>query len=475
MRRLLAALALPLAGALVVLGCRAGPFAPPPWEQPPPAPIATPVVENERIHRSELPNGLRILVLEDHRLPAFVLGVAATRGAGIESAAEAGVAGFTAELMERGAGDRTALELAAVVDDLGAQLGVGADWDSLSAQVSGLSEDRDVLFDVLADVVLRPRFDADEVARVRSEQIAAHRQAADDPETLLGWHFAKTLYGGHRYGLPQSGTEESLAKLDAEAARAFHRRVFTPAASIVYATGDVDTEALLARLRETYGAWQGPPVPDLGPPPPVPGERRIVIVDRPDLGQAQLALGHEGIARNDPRRITVQLLNTALGAGGFSSRLMARIRAEEGLTYGIGSSFVQRHRPGPFVVSSFTRVPKVGELVQGALAELERIGREPPDAAELARVQSQRTGSFALALETSRAVVGALVDLEIYGLPRDSLDTYRARVRAVTPAETAAAARELIDPGRASIVVVGPAEAIRPQLESLGTVEVVAP
>jgi zinc protease len=464
-----------LALSLALLGCQGNPFAAHVWEQPPPAPLEASVVPEGRLHRSVLPNGLRVLILEDHRLPAFSLGIVATRGSGIESNDEAGVAALTAELMERGAGERSALELAEVVDDLGAQLGVGVDWDSFSAQVSGLSEDRDVLFDVLADVVLRPRFDADEVERVRSEKLAAYRQAADDPATLLGWHFASTLYAGHRYGVPQSGTEESIAKLDGDRARAFHRRVFTPAACIVYASGDVEPEALLARIRETYGSWQGPDVPVLGSPPPVPAARRIVIVDRPDLGQAQVAIGHGGIARNDERRLPVQLMNGALGAGGFSSRLMTRIRAEEGLTYGISSRFVQRHLPGPFVVSSFTRVPKVGELVRGALAELDRIRSEPPGAAELARVQSQRTGRFALSLETSGAVAGALVDLEVYGLPRDSLDTYRTRVRAVSPAETAAVATELIDPVRASIVVVGPAETIRPQLEELGTVEVVEP
>jgi zinc protease len=154
---------------------------------------------------------------------------------------------------------------------------------------------------------------------------------------------------------------------------------------------------------------------------------------------------------------------------------MARIRAEEGLTYGISSQFVQRHRAGPFAVFTFTRVPKVGEVVTGILEELERIRREPPTAEELARVQSQRSGQFALALETSSEVAAALVDLDVYGLPRDSLDSYRGRVRAVTPRDTAALARELIDPARASIVVVGPAELLRPQLEPFGTVEVTKP
>jgi len=465
-----------LALLLVSLGLACtSPWAKPVWERPPPLPVDAKVVQDDRVHREELPNGVRVLVLEDRRLPAFSLGVVIARGAGVEAPEEAGVAAYTAELMERGAGARMALELAGVVDALGASLQVGAGWDSIAAQVAGLSEDRDALFDVLADVVLRPRFDRDEAERVRSESLAALRQAADDPTTLLNWSFAKTLYAGHRYGLPEEGTQETVARLGADAARAFHRRVFVPGAAIVYASGDVEPEPLLARIRATYGAWQGPRPPDVGAPPPVPERRRVVVVDRPDLGQAQIGVGHDGVARSDPRRLPVQLLNSALGGGGFSSRLMARIRAEEGLTYGIYSQFVQRHRAGPFGVFTFTRVPKVGEVVTGILEELERVRREPPSEQELARVRSQRAGQFALALETSAEVAAALVELDVYGLPRDTLDTYRRRVRAVTVEETSAVARELIDPARSSIVVVGPAETLRAQLEPFGAVEVLAP
>jgi zinc protease len=474
MRRALAPLALLLAFACA--GSWPGlPFGKPIWERPPPPPRDDEVVEDGLLHRDELPNGVRVLVLEDHRMPAFALGVVIARGAGVETLEQAGLASHTVELMGRGAGGRTALELAGVVDSLGASLETASGWDSMSVRVSGLSEDLDELAGVLADVVLRPRFDADEAQRVRAEQLAALRAAADEPTTLLGWTFAKALYPTHRYGLPAEGTPETVARFRPEDARAFHRRLFVPGAAIVYASGDLDPAALLEKIRATYGPWQGPPPVDVGPPPLPPERRRVVVVDRPDLGQTQLGIGHGGVARTDPRRLAVQLMNSALGGGGFSSRLMAKIRAESGLTYGVSSQFVQRHQPGPFGVFTFTRVPKAGEVVRLILEELERIRREPPSAEELARVQSQRAGQFALALETSTEVAAALVELDVYGLPRDTLDTYRGRVRAVTPEEVAAVARELIDPERVSIVAVGPAEQLRPQLEPFGPVEVQKP
>ncbi len=150
-------------------------------------------------------------------------------------------------------------------------------------------------------------------------------------------------------------------------------------------------------------------------------------------------------------------------------------RSEAGLTYGVSSFFAMRRHPGPFGISTFTRVPEVRRAVDILIAELECIRTEPPDATELANAQSQSVGRFALGLETSRRVASSLVDLDIHGLPEDSLDTYRRRIRAVTGEDTARAAMERIHPDRVAIVVVGPAEALSTQLEGLGSIEVVQP
>jgi zinc protease len=463
-----------LCGALLA-GC--APFAKPAWELPPPPVRTGPVVDASRFQRAELANGLRVIVFEDARLPHLGLGVAVRRGAALEANGEAGLATFTAELMSRGAGPRRALELAQVVDDLGASLDASAGWDSMSVSVSGLSRDADTLFAVLADVVLRPRFDGDEGAKVRREILAGLEGQKDNPATLGRIAFSRALYDGHRFGLPAEGSPEAVAKLGAEAARAFHRRVFAADGAILFATGDVRFDDVLARAEAAFGGWPRGAAPALPPPPPspAPAAREVIVVDRPDLAQAQITIGHEGMARSDPERMAAILMNEILGGGGFSSRLMSRVRADAGLTYGVYSAFGMRRAPGPFLVSTSTRVPEARRTIDLVLAELERARSTGFSAEELAAVQRLATGSFVLGLETSSDVTEALVELDVQGLPADSLDTYRGRVMATSLEDLQRAARERLHPERAAIVVVGPAAALVPALEGLGTVRVEQP
>ena len=465
-----------LAALCLALGC-APLFARPAWERPPPPARDVPVVQPGAFDRAELPNGLRVLVLEDRRVPRVVLGLHVRRGEAALASDEAGLAGFTAELMERGAGSRDAVALAEAVDEIGASLGVWSGWDAMGVFVSGLSRDLDRLVEILADVVLRPRFEAGEAARARSEQLASLEKAKDDPATLAGWFTQRALYPGHRFGLPRGGTPETVRRLDARAARAFHARVFVPNDAVLSASGDVAADGFIARAREAFGAWQVGPVPDPGPPPPMPAPsvRRIVVVDRPDLVQARISIAHDGIARTDPDRIAVALMNSVIGGSGFSSRLTKSVRADAGLTYGIGSRFELRREPGPFVVSTFTRVSEARRVVDLVLAELVRARSQPPTEAELRDARSLAIGRFSLGLESSAAVMDSLVDLDVYGLPQDSLDTYRARVRATGAMDVARMARQHLHPERAAVVLVGPADLLAPQFEDLGEVTRLSP
>lgn len=464
-----------LAMTLVLVGCAPG-STHRSWEQPQPS--ATPsgsLVPSEKVTLSKLENGADVLVLEDHRLPRVVLGVTLRRGAGSVDRERAGLADFTAALMERGAGDRGALELARAVDEIGASFGVSAGWDSMRVAVSGLSRDLDRLLEILADATLRPRFESSEATKVVSEQRAALRKALEDPDVRARWEASALLYPEHRYGRPLSGTPASLEDLGVSKARDFHGHVFVPENAILSVSGDIDPADIRKRLERRFGDWKSESVASEAPesPAPTPEAMKIVVVDRPDLTQARILVAQGGLPRNSPDRIAAILVNSVLGGSGFSSRLMAKIRGVEGLVYGVSSGFAMRRRAGPFLISTSTRVAEAGRVVDLLLAEFDGIRQRPPTEAELARVKSFVTGRFALNLETSDAVVGSLVSLNVYDLPEDSLETYRSRVAAVDVESAARVARDVFHPGNVVIVVVGPAAELAPQLEPRGDVRVV--
>jgi len=451
---------------------------PPAWEREVPPPTEGAVVPEGALHRAQLANGITLIVLEDHRLPRLALGLELRRGAGSVPREQAGVGRLAAEVMQRGAGDRDALELARAVEEVGASLSVDVDWDSTGISLAGLSQDRDLLFEILEDVALRARFDPQEIEKARAEQQAALQASQDEPATVVQWKTLDVLYDGHRYGLPLMGAASTLAGLDPIEVQAYWRDRFVPRNTIFWAVGDLDPEAVVAEARRRFGGLPDAPVPPGTPPPPerTPQTRQVVVVDDPDLVQARIVFAHEGIARTNPDRLAVALMNDALGGSGFSSRLMQSVRADAGLTYGVGSGFSLRSQPGPFFVSTFTRVEEVRRVVDLLLEEMRAIqGDRPLDEAELTRFIRYNVGGFGLSLETSEAVLGSLVDLDVHGLPEDSLDTYRAHIRAIGVDEVAEAARTRLHPERAAIIVLGPADQLVPQLEGLGPISVVEP
>lgn len=465
--------------ALVLSAASCGHFEPrPAWEEPPPPPAVGPIVSAEDLHRTTLSNGIEILVLEDERLPRVALGLTLRRGAGSVDPKQAGVAALAAEVMQRGAGARDGLALAKVIEDAGASLSIGASWDATTVSLSGLSKDRALFEEILADVTLRPRFEAVEFEKARGEHLAGLAAAVDEPATLIRWHFLRALYDGHPYGLPEAGSPETVAALHVEDARAYWTDRFVPRNAIFWAVGDVDAAVFAREIEARFGGLPDR-VPGADTPPPparTPENRRIVIVDKPELVQAHILIGHEGIARSEPDRIPIDLMNDALGGSGFSSRLMKIVRGQEGLTYSVSSGFSLRRQPGPFQISTFTKVESVRRVVDLVLAEMDAIREaRPVDAEELAKFVSFSAGSFGLSLETSGAVLSSLVDLEVHGLPEDSLDTFRARVGEASLEAVRAAAKSRLYPERAAIVILGPVAALRPQLEGLGPIEVVAP
>jgi zinc protease len=436
-----------------------------------------PIVDAQQLQRFELSNGLTVLLLEDHRFPKISMGLSTRRGGATEPLSEAGVSSLMAEVMSNGAGERDSLALAEAVDGLGASLGVMPGWDSVTVYVSGLSRDKTELLAIFRDVVRAPRFEEHEIQRARSEQLAVIGRQQDDPAALVRLHFTDAMFPDHRYGISMMGTAESVSTLKGKHLKACYDRLFNARSGVLYVSGDFDAVQLRQDLETAFGDWrEGQVASAVAAPPAVfPEEQRIVVVDRPELVQSRIMLGHEGMSRSDDRRVVNGIMNGILGGNGFSSRLMRKIRSDEGLTYGVYSGVAMRRQPGAFQVSTFTRVSETRRVVDLILEGIRGMQDTPPDEEAVGKAKSFDIGRFALGLETTRAVMSSLGDLEVHDLPKDSLDTYRQRVRVLTEADVAAEAQRFLHPDRMVIVVVGPALKLVPQLESLGNVEVIAP
>lgn len=448
------------------------------------------------IRRTELPNGLTVLVGESHELPLVQLSLLLPVGASQDDDAEAGLATLTAESLLGGAGPYGAEALARAIESIGGRVDVAAGNDATVIGADFLAEDLDRAVDLLRLVVREPRFEADEVRRAREEQAAGVAETMENPRLAIERCFAAAVYGAHPYGRSVFGSRTTLARLDAEAVRRFHRRWYRPAGAMLTVVGDVDGAQAEALVRAAFGDWRacerqprgigallgrlvgrgascpdGPPAP---PPAPESGPARLVIVDKPDSTQTQIRLGTVSIPRNHPDLLPATVVNTVLG-GGFSSILMAELRIKRSLTYGAGSGFGARLVGGDFRIATFTKTETTTEATLLARTVLDDFRRAGPSEEALAKAKAYLRGQFPFSLETVGDVADRLVENAFYGLPEDHLTTYRGRVAAVTVADAHAVVRARMPPAaELTTVVLGPAAEIRGPLEAaLGPATVV--
>jgi len=440
------------------------------------------------IHRTDLPNGLTLLVGESHELPMVKLSILLPVGASHDEDDTAGLATLTADALLRGAGPYDATALARAIESIGGRIDAAAGNDATVIGAEFLADDLERAVQLLRLVVREPRFEADEIRRARDEQIAGIVETMENPQRAIERCFAAALYGRHPYGRSVYGSRRTLEKVDRDAVRRFHRRWYRPEGATLTIVGDVDAVAAEALARSAFGDWAAceQPAPGFGarlrrlvgmsdacpggapprPAPPEPGAARLIIVDKPDATQAQIRMGALSMARNDPDLVTAGVANTVLG-GGFSSILMAELRIKRSLTYGAGSGFAARLVGGDFRISTFTKTETTTEATLLARDVLADYLRDGPTEAELTKAKAYLRGQFPLSLETVAAVADRIVENEFYGLPPDELTTYRGRVAAVTRDAATAVAREHMPAASdLTIVVLGPASAIQAPLEA---------
>jgi len=422
--------------------------------------------------RHTLENGVRLILLPRHDVPLISFEALVRGGARLDPRAHAGLASVTAELLTRGAGERSAYAFADAVEGAGGSLEAGAHSEALVLHGQFLSHDRELMLELLADALQRARFEPGELERVRMRRIEFIKAAKDsEPQSLIGSYGRALLFGAHPYGQPIGGSEHSLAGIErADVLTYYDAEIGADRLTLVFA-GDFAPATLRQEVAQAFSGWRtaGGPLPPLPTPQRARG-RQVLLIDAPGSAQTYFWLANVGVARKFPQRAALEITNTAFG-GSFGSMLMQALRVRNGLTYAAGSSFRRGSVPGEFAISSFTQTQSTAQALDVALETLDTLKHEGAQAPALDSARSYILGQYPLNLETSTDWAGALAELDLFGLPGSYIEDFPDALRAVDEA----ASRQVIDCAfphseDLDIVLIGDAARIRAQAERFGHV-----
>ena len=419
-----------------------------------------------------LRNGLKLHAVPLPELPLVSIHLVVPCGAEADPVELAGLADLSAEMLTLGTLKRSSSQLAAEIDGIGAILSAYGGWNVTSLHLSGLSEDLERLLELLLEIHTEPAFAPEEFEQLKQRRIGQLIQQKDESAIIADEWFQQRLFRGTPYDHPTYGTLESLPKITVEDAKEFYRKRLGVPGSFLVLVGDLSGDRCFRWAEENF--------PSLAPTKPEVREfspsrssgMQTRIIDRPELTQSQIRLGHIGIPFAHPGYIPFEVMNYILGGGGFSSRLMQKIRSELGFTYGIHSSLEPRKYPGPFTISTFTPTDVTFSCVQEIRSVLQSFLEQGATAQEREEAVNFFTGSYPRRFETLSQIAQRIVQVELHGLGMEYLSSYPERVAGVSLEEISRSAREHIHPQDLLTVVVGRAENFQRSFESLGPVEV---
>ena len=412
-----------------------------------------------------LKNGLTVLLLEKHGVPLINVYALMKTGAAADPAGEEGLASVTAGLLRKGTKTHSAQQFAADLDYIGGtfEAEAGADFSSVSEEF--LTKDAERGLSLLADALLHPTFPQDEVDKLLAQALDGVKGAKDDPQQVLGLYYNGYLYGTHPYGRPAGGDEVSLQRIKRDAIMKFYETNYVPGNVLLAVAGEFKDAEMRKKLEDVFGAWAARSVKEGAIPAIAPVKsKRLLLVDKPDATQTYFALGNVGIARNDPDRVAIRVVNTVFG-GRFTSELNEALRVESGYTYGVSSFFDARRAPGPFGIFSFTKNETTTPAIDLALQVLQKLHKEGVTEEQLKSAKSYIKGQFPPNIETSRQLAQIIATHEFYGLGDDEINQLEARVDAVTPEIAKQVIQKHFPSESLVFVLIGKASAIGPAVE----------
>lgn len=445
-----------------------------------PSPGPAPVVHLGEHSSFTLSNGMRVIVVENHKLP--MVGVQVRFD--IPPFAQDKKTGFidmVGDLLTTGAGRRSKVSIDEAVDGLGASLHATSD----GVYANGLKKHLPKLLSIVGDVVKVPTFPEQELEKVRKRYASSIEQRKDDPDAIAEVVGRSVTFGRtHPYG--EVMTEKTLRAIGRKEVAAYHAKFFRPETGYLVFVGDITEKEAKELAKGTFGEWKPAPVSTitnedgsetidgigairpLKKPSTARGKRRVIIVDRPGAAQSIVHVAFPlNLEPKDVRTLNAQVMNTILGGGVFNARLMQNLREDKGWTYGAGSTLASDRFNGHFTAAFSIRTEVTDSAIIETMNELERMASTPVSREELDLAKSYMAGSFARSLEDPQTVARFALNTYLNGLQPDHYATYLKRLEAVTVQDVMEAAQAFLFPDNAAILVVGDKKALLPKLEPL--------
>ena len=402
--------------------------------------------------------GVHAYLVTERAVPFLSLGFHFKGGARLDPVGKEGLASFTSDVIDEGAGPYDSQAFRSELEDNAIRLGFGADRTGFSGHLKTLTVTRDHAFDLLRLAIHEPRLDEEPVERVRAQVQANLAQRSKDPNAQAQRHFYQGMFGSHPYGRPIMGTRDTVHELTANDVRSYIADSLSRDDLVVGVCGDIDAETLGPLLDKVFAgvpagsAWQADADIQL-----MAAATQIVEIDNP---QTVAMFGHRGVARHDPTYYAASVANHILAGGGFSSRLMEEVREKRGLAYGVGASLVELEGAPLWVGHVATSNDRIVQSLEVIAAEAAKLASGMLEVGELADAKTYLTGSFPLRLTSNDQLANMLVGMLTMELGRDYLERRNQFINALDVDEVRSAAAALFHPQAMRIVAVGKPEGL---------------
>ncbi len=430
-----------------------------------------PDVEVPQPERVELANGIVVIMLEDHELPLIDVQALVGTGSQWEPADKIGLAALTGGVLRSGGTQKMASDdFDDFLEDHAASIESTIGTVNGNLRMSVLRDDFPEMLQVFSDVLRLPAFEDDKIAVAKSETVSGISRQNDNPGQIAGREFTELIYGSDSPYARQP-TYATIDNISRDDLVAWHKKYYHPNRVILGLVGDFDSKQALALVEKVFGDWAKGPTVNEGEVAynqnPNPG---VFFVEKNDVTQSNIRIGHLGIQRNNPDYYAVDMMNQVLG-GSFAARLFSRVRSQKGLAYNVSGSVGSRwdHR-GIFQMGMSTKTETTAAGIDALLEELDNMISEPPTDEEVAKAKSGVLNSFVFRADSASKILSQQLTYEYFGYPLDWQQRYRKGIEAVTTAEVRAAAKKYLHRDQLTYLVVGPKEGTDRPLSDFGEV-----